>query len=202
MLLAHATGRWVARRTTRAREANADLTSTLQEYLTGIRVLRLFGRAGAAVERVAVSPERFARAQPSARPIEGGSAARLRDDHDQRGRSHRVAGQRAGDRRGDDGGAFVAYLELFLRFVNRGHRIPSSSTPLQSGAAAYARLRPLLAPALAVAGEPRLASFRADHLAGITQRPPPARRQAGPASLSLRNLTFTIPAPTRRHSAG
>src|SRR5207247_9846560 len=53
MLLAHATGRWVARRTTRAREANADLTSTLQEYLTGVRVLRLFGRSNAAVERVA-----------------------------------------------------------------------------------------------------------------------------------------------------
>ena len=39
MLLAHATGRWVAHRTTQAREANADLTSTLQEYLAGIEVL-------------------------------------------------------------------------------------------------------------------------------------------------------------------
>ncbi len=38
-------------RTTRAREANADLTAALQEQLAGIRVLRLFGRAGAAVER-------------------------------------------------------------------------------------------------------------------------------------------------------
>src|SRR5499426_4818317 len=39
MILAHATGRWVAARTTRAREANADLTSTIQEHLAGIRVL-------------------------------------------------------------------------------------------------------------------------------------------------------------------
>src|SRR2546428_7601128 len=42
MILAHATGRWVAGRTTRAREAIADLTSAIQEHLAGIRVLRLF----------------------------------------------------------------------------------------------------------------------------------------------------------------
>src|SRR5438270_206057 len=53
MVLAHATGRWVARRTTRAREANADLTSAIQEQLAGIRVLRLFGRATASVQRIA-----------------------------------------------------------------------------------------------------------------------------------------------------
>src|SRR5712692_6797832 len=53
MVLAHATGRWVARRTTRAREANADLTSAIQERLAGIRVLRLFGRGTASVQRIA-----------------------------------------------------------------------------------------------------------------------------------------------------
>src|SRR6266849_3196342 len=53
MVLAHATGRWVARRTTKAREANADLTSAIQEQLAGIRVLRLFGRATASVQRIA-----------------------------------------------------------------------------------------------------------------------------------------------------
>ena len=37
MILAHATGRWVARRTTRAREASADLTSAIQEHLAGIQ---------------------------------------------------------------------------------------------------------------------------------------------------------------------
>ena len=91
-------------------------------------------------------------------------------------------------------GAFVAYLELFLRFVNRGHRIPQLVNSLQSGAAAYARLRPLLAPALPVAGEPRFASFRAGHVAGITRRTAPAgRRRLGPASLSLRDVTFQYP---------
>jgi ATP-binding cassette subfamily B multidrug efflux pump len=48
MLLAKATGRWVASRTTASREANAFLTTALQEQLAGIRVLRLFGRTGAA----------------------------------------------------------------------------------------------------------------------------------------------------------
>lgn len=52
MLLAKATGRWVANRTTVAREANAALTTALQEQLAGIRVLRLFGRTAAAVARV------------------------------------------------------------------------------------------------------------------------------------------------------
>src|SRR5206468_4662996 len=46
MLLAKATGRWVAGRTTASREANASLTTALQEQLAGIRVLRLFGRTG------------------------------------------------------------------------------------------------------------------------------------------------------------
>ena len=73
-------------------------------------------------------------------------------------------------------GAFVAYLELFLRFVNRGHRIPQLVNSLQSGAAAYTRLRPLLAPALPVAGESRFASFRAGHVAGITRRTAPMGR--------------------------
>ena len=52
MLLAKATGRWVASRTTASREASAALTTALQEQLAGIRVIRLFGRTGAAVERV------------------------------------------------------------------------------------------------------------------------------------------------------
>ena len=47
MILAHATGRWVAGRTTRAREASADLTAALQEYLAGVRVLRLSSGAPA-----------------------------------------------------------------------------------------------------------------------------------------------------------
>src|SRR5205807_2019484 len=83
-------------------------------------------------------------------------------------------------------GAFVAYLELFLRFVNRGHRMPQLVNSVQSGTAAYARLRPLLAPASGVVGEPRLASFRAGHVAGIARDTTrPARRTSGPVAVSL-----------------
>ena len=39
-------------------------------------------------------------------------------------------------------GAFIAYLELYLRFVNRGFRVPQMINSIQGGAAAYARLRP------------------------------------------------------------
>jgi len=72
MILAHATGRWVVGRTTRAREAIADLTSAIQEHLAGIRVLRLFGRASASVERVAALSRRFAERNLSVIRLKGG----------------------------------------------------------------------------------------------------------------------------------
>jgi hypothetical protein len=72
MILAHATGRWVAGRTTRAREAIADLTSAIQEHLAGVRVLRLFGRASASVERVAALSRRFAERNLSVIRLKGG----------------------------------------------------------------------------------------------------------------------------------
>jgi ATP-binding cassette subfamily B multidrug efflux pump len=194
MVLAHATGRWVAGRTTSAREANADLTSAIQEDLAGIRVLRLFGRASASVARVAELSRRVAERNLSLTRLKGG----LQPIYTTlmiagvllivwQGSERVVAGVMTV-------GGFVAYLELFLRFVNRGHRIPQLVNSLQSGAAAYARLRPLLAPALAVAGEPRLASFRAGHVAGIAQtagRPTP--RTPGPVAVSIRGMTFRYP---------
>src|SRR5882724_4039061 len=194
VVLAHATGRWVARRTTKAREASAELTAAIQEHLTGIRVLRLFGRASASVERIAALSHRFADRNLSLARIRGG----LQPIYTTlmiagvvlivwKGSERVVAGAMTV-------GAFVAYLELFLRFVNRGHRIPQLANSVQSGAAAYARLRPLLAPALGVTGEPRGASFRAGHVAGIarTSVNPPARTP-GPVAVSLRNLTFRYP---------
>jgi ATP-binding cassette, subfamily B, multidrug efflux pump len=195
MLLAHATGRWVASRTTRAREASADLTSTLQEDLAGVRVLRLFGRASASVERVARLSRRFAERNLALVRLKAG----LQPVYATIMTSGVVLIVWQGSERVIAGamtlGAFVAYLELYLRLVNRGHRIPQLVNSLQSGAAAYARLRPLLAPALPVAGEPRFASFRAGHTAGITRPPPtPAGgRRRGPAALSLRDLTFRYP---------
>ena len=194
MILAHATGRWVAGRTTRAREANGDLTAAIQEHLAGIRVLRLFGRASASVDRVALLSRRFAERNLSVIRLKGG----LQPVYTTlmtggvllivwQGSTRVIAGAMTV-------GAFVAYLELFLRFVNRGHRIPQLVNSIQSGAAAYARLRPLLAPPLGVVGEPRLASFHAGHLAGVAR--PIVRAttwSAGPVALSLRDVTFRYP---------
>jgi ATP-binding cassette, subfamily B, multidrug efflux pump len=194
MILAHATGRWVAGRTTQAREANADLTAAIQEHLAGIRVLRLFGRASASVERVAALSLRFAERNLSVFRLKGG----LQPVYTTlmtggvllivwQGSARVIAGAMTV-------GAFVAYLELFLRLVNRGHRIPQLVNSIQSGSAAYARLRPLLAPALAVQGEPRFASFHAGHLTGVEQPVARAtRRTVGPVALSLRNVTFRYP---------
>ena len=197
MLLAHAAGRWVTGRSTRAREAIADLTSAIQEHLAGIRVLRLFGRASASVERVAALSGRCAERNLSVVRLRGG----LQPVYTTlmtagvflivwQGSERVVAGTMTV-------GAFVAYLELFLRFVNRGHRIPQLVNSLQSGAAAYARLRPLLAPALTVEGEPPRASFHAGHLAGVARAIVRTRtRPVGPAALSLRDVTFRYPGAT------
>src|SRR5881397_2365445 len=194
MVLAHATGRWVARRTTRAREANADLTAAIQEYLAGVRVLRLFGRVAASGDRIAgLSTEVAARNL---------SLARLKGGLQPIYTTLMIAGVILIVWKGSERvvvgamtvGAFVAYLELFLRFVNRGHRIPQLVNSIQSGAAAYARLRPLLARPLSVTGEPRFASFQAGHVAGISRAPvSPARATSGPAAVDLRDVTFRYP---------
>jgi ABC-type multidrug transport system fused ATPase/permease subunit len=194
MILAHATGRWVAGRTTAAREANAELTSALQEYLAGVRVLRLFGRATASADRVAGLSRRLAAANLGLFRLKGG----LQPVYTTIVTAGVLVILWQGSERVMAGamtvGAFIAYLELFLRFVNRGHRIPQLVNSIQSGGAAYARLRPLLAPALPTHGEPPRASFHADHLAGVDH--PVIRsafRRSGPVSLSLRGVTFRYP---------
>ena len=194
MVLAHAAGRWVARRTTRAREANADLTAAIQEYLAGVRVLRLFGRVGASVDRIARLSGEVAARNLSLTRLRGGLLPVYTTLMIMgvllvvwKGSERVVAGVMTV-------GAFVAYLELFLRFVNRGHRIPQLVNSIQSGAAAYARLRPLLAPPLTVEGEPRLASFHPGHVAGIARREleaPP--RTPGPIAVTVRGVTFRYP---------
>src|SRR5205085_2937254 len=89
---------------------------------------------------------------------------------------------------------------LYLRFVNRGFRVPQMINSIQGGAAAYARLRPLLAPPPPLASEPSGSSFRAGHIAGI-QAPVPVLPTVpiGPVAVSLQGVTFrystaTVPA--------
>jgi ATP-binding cassette, subfamily B, multidrug efflux pump len=191
MLLAKTTGRWVTSRTTLSREANAALTTALQEQLAGIRVLRLFGRTGAAIDRVDTLSEEQAATNLALVRLRGG----LRPVYTTlmsagvlfvvwQGGAKVVSGAMTI-------GAFIAYLELYLRFVNRGFRVPQMINSIQGGAAAYARLRPLLAPPLPLASEPPGASFRAGHLVGM-QEPvlaPPAV-PTGPLAVSLQGVTF------------
>jgi ABC-type multidrug transport system fused ATPase/permease subunit len=202
MLLAKATGRWVAGLTTASRQANAALTTALQEQLAGLRVLRLFGRTGAAVERVDTLSEEQAAANLALVRLRSG----LRPVYTTlmsagvllvvwRGGEKVVSGAMTV-------GAFIAYLELYLRFVNRGFRVPQMINSIQGGAAAYARLRPLLAPPPPLSREPPGASFRAGHVAGIHEpAPEPPAVPTGPVAVSLHGVTFrysTATAPALR----
>src|SRR5262247_4172943 len=176
MLLAKATDRWVASRTTASREANAALTTALQEQLAGIRVLRLFGRTGAAVARVDTLSGEQADTNLALVRLRGG----LRPVYTTLMSAGVLLVVWQGGEQVVSGamtlGAFIAYLELYLRFVNRGFRVPQMINSIQGGAAAYARLRPLLAPPLPLSNEPPGASFRAGHIVGMQESvpaPPP-----------------------------
>ena len=194
LLLGYATGRGVTRRTTAAREANAALTGLIQEQLTAIRLLRLFGRADASVAQVAALARDQAAAnlgvvrlrtglQPLYQLLITGGVVLLI----WQGGARVVAGELTV-------GAFVAFLQLYGRFIGRGFRLPQLVNSVQSGGAAYARLRPWLAPALPVAGEPQLASFRADRLVGLDHPlPPPPPVPRGPLAVVVRGVTFHYP---------
>lgn len=194
MLLAFATGRWVRRRTTRAREANAALTATLQEQLAGIRVLKLFGRTGASVARVAAQAQALAEANLA--------VVRLREGLKPLYSGLMVAGSLfvvlAGGSRVLAGamtvGAFVAYLELFLRFANRGHRVPQMINTIHAGAAAYARVSPLLAAPLKTRHDPPQASFTPGYVTGSRDPlPTPTVPAHAAAGLRFDRVTFRYP---------
>ena len=194
MLLAQAVGRWMRSRTTAAREANATLTSTLQERLAGIRVLKLFGRTQSSAGQVETQSRRLADANLA--------VVRLREGLKPVYSTLMVAGVvlavGMGGQRVIAGtmtlGAFVAYVQLFLQFTGRAYRIPQMFNSIQSGGAAYARLKPLLAPALGVKGEPPFASFRPGWVVGLDQPLPVSPRIAEhPLAVQLRSVTFRYP---------
>ena len=198
MLIAHASGRWVRARTTRAREANAALTANIQELLSGARVLRFFGRGAAATGVIGSFSHAYAQRNLS--------ATRLRLGLPPLYNTLMMCGillviWQGGERvitGAMSVGVFVGYLALFIRFVERGFRIPQMVNSIQSGGAAYARLAPMLAPALSVVREPRFASFQSGHIAGIGDvETTAARAQSGALGVSLTNVTFTYPGATQ-----
>ena len=195
VLLLYVSGRWVRARTTQARQANAAYTAALQEQLAGVRVLRLFGRAQAAVEQIAQRSRKQAdaniaseRLRVSIQPIYSliiTSGAILLV---WQGGERVLAGALSV-------GSFVAYLELYLRVITRGFReIAILVNQVQASQAAYARLQAMLAPARSMRGEPPLASFRPSHVVGTTaHEATPVSPPASAAAVSLQHVTFRYP---------
>ena len=197
MLLALSMGRWVSERTVAAREASAALTSFLQERLVGLRVVRLFGRVEATVARVAELSSRLAEASLA--------IVRLRSSLQPVYRLLMLGGivfllWLGGERVATGAmslGAFIAYLDLYTRFVNRGHRIPQLFNSVQSGAAAYARLEPLLAPPLDGPVGWR-STLRIAYVPGLDEPGPPLpERPPHPVAISVRQVTFRYPGNER-----
>ena len=193
MALAWASGRWVRRRTTAARQANSALTAGLHESVSAMRVVRLLGARQTVESRIArLAGEQALATLAAARPraalpavyttlMTAGVVWVL-----WHGGEKVVAGAWTI-------GALVTYLDLFLRFTGRGFRVPQLVNSVQAAGAAYARIKPLLAPPVAAGDGPRCASFRAAHLAGAAGGPaamaPPPRAEGGLA-VSMRDLSF------------
>ncbi|MBI3972037.1 MAG: ABC transporter ATP-binding protein [Chloroflexi bacterium] len=195
MWLGEVTGRWVRSRTSAARQANASLTALLQEQLAGIRVLRLFGRSSMAVARVEERSQRLADANLSTALLLGG----LTPGYMALMTCGVVLVVWLGGHRAATGamsvGAFVGYLQIYLRFTQRSFRLPQMLNSIQSGGVAYARLKPLLAPPLSVIAETRsFTSLRPFHVSGIDLRSPSMPSVHGrPVTVSLEHVSFSYP---------
>lgn len=193
MLLAKRSGRWVSARTTTARETSADLTAFLQEHISGLRVTRLFGRIDATVARAGVLSGAFAEANKATIRLRGG----LQPIYRLMMMSGIVFVIWLGGGRVIAGtmtlGGFIAYLDLYLRFVGRGHRVPQLFNSVQSGAAAYVRLEPLLAPPMSQPAT-ALSRFWPNHVPGVDQAIPSLPpRPPGPTAISIQCATFYYP---------
>jgi ABC-type multidrug transport system fused ATPase/permease subunit len=198
MLIAHASGRRISARTTAAREANATLTARIQELLAGFRVLRLYGRGAAATQEVRKVSDGYAQRNLAAARLKLGLPPLYSTLMGSGvilvvwiGGEQVVAGVMSV-------GALVAFLALFVRFTERGFRIPQLLNSIQSGGAAYARLAPMLAPAVSTRDEPRWSSFSSTRIAGIDQAPPAVLREgSGPIGVALSAVTFSYPGAAR-----
>jgi ABC-type multidrug transport system fused ATPase/permease subunit len=196
LVISYLSGRRVAARTRTARETNAALTAAIQEHLAGVRVLRLFGRADAMVAQADALAGRLAavnlgviRVRAGVLPLyhlllTAGAVPLI-----WLGGARVIAG-------GLTIGAFVAFLQLYARYIGRSFRIAQLVHSVQSGGVAYARLLPWLAPAPAQnGGAPRFASLRAGDLPGAAVAARPAAdAPAGPIAVSLCEVTFRYPA--------
>lgn len=193
MLLAKATGRWVSARTTAMREASAALSTFLQEHLSGLRVVRLFGRREAMVARAVDLSEQMAQANLATIRLRSG----LQPVYTLLMMAGIVFVIWLGGERVAAGtmtlGTFVAYLELYLRFVRRGHRVPQLFNSVQSSTAAYVRLEPLLA-SPSVQPVKLRSTLWPNHVPDIDRPMPPLpERPPAPSAVSVQDITFRYP---------
>ncbi|SDY81323.1 ATP-binding cassette, subfamily B [Modestobacter sp. DSM 44400] len=202
--LSKVVGAQVARRTLRAREANATLTAFVQEGLAGLRVLRVSGRAAVYTARLRELADCQARAELAETRLQA-LLAPVYTTLVSAGvvpilwlGGHRVAAGALSV------GGLVAFLGLFGRFTARAFRIPQMANRVQAATAAYTRLAPLLSAPPPAADEPRWASWCPDRVAGLAPfhssgrgpaqgSPASAPVAAPPAAVSLREVTFTYP---------
>ena len=139
LVLAYLSRGWVRERTRPVRGAASDLTTALQERLSGIRVLRLFGRSADAVAHVDRLSKQLERAALSEARLRIG----LQPIYSLLVTGGVVLAVWLGGRRVIEGsmttGALVAFMQLYLRFVLRGHRLPLFFNRLQSAGVAWER---------------------------------------------------------------
>jgi ATP-binding cassette subfamily B multidrug efflux pump len=195
LLLAKAAGAVVARRTIAARIANAALTTFVQQGLTGRQVLRVTGRAAGWTHRM----DGLAAVQAEAELATARLQSLLAPVYTVITSAGVIFIFGLGGRQVANGqlsiGGLVAFLSLFARFTGRAFRIPQMANRIQAGAAALARLTPLLADPPPLACEPRHASWLSNRVSGLPSAAPeqgdPARPR--PSHVVLDDVTFTYP---------
>jgi len=193
-LLAYYTGTWVRARTLAMRQASSRLTAALQEYLTGTRILRLFGRTDEAVRRIDSLSEGLRQSNLSEIRLRLG----LQPVYAILVTAGVLMVVWLGGQRVVEGtltmGALVAFMQLYTRFVARGHRIPMFFNRIQAGGVAYARLEHMLAPIPCGKGEPKRASFKPNHINGLARPFPPLPSVgSGPLAVEIRGVSFRYP---------
>jgi ATP-binding cassette subfamily B multidrug efflux pump len=194
LLIAQLVGNRVRLRTGAARAANSRLTAALQENLAGIRVLRLFGRANASLDQIRDLSQKQMDANLSVVRLREGMAPVYTTMLLLGIALIVVIGGQQVIAGAMTVGSFVAFTELFLRFSSRSNRIPRLVNNIQSGAAAYERLKPYLAPAALICTEPPHASFDPWRILGEDTQPAmEIKIDLRPVAISLRKVNFYYP---------
>jgi ATP-binding cassette subfamily B multidrug efflux pump len=195
LLLAKVSGRWVTARTLHARQSDANLTTFVQEGLVGHRVLRTTGAVGTYAARLGRLADTRAAAELAASRLES-LLAPLYGTLTTAGVLVVISlgGQRVAAGTLTVGG-LVTFLQLFVRFTGRAHRIPLMVNRVQAARAAWSRLQPLMAAPPPLAAEPPRSSWAADRVAGlpVSGSSPTAARPAQAPTVVLDEVSFTYP---------